>query len=165
VPAVAATIRPVGKTLPGSRLPGSEKEDTMKWNSDFAIGIEAIDDQHKKIFEHLLAVENSVAKRDPWHILRFFVTQLAEYMKFHLAVEEALLEIIRYPDLEEHRVSHARLIDQIANLEDQLQKTASGGNLVGFFEDWFIRHVLSRDREYAAYVKEEMPALFGKRTV
>ena len=40
----------------------------------------------------------------------------------------------------------------------------SGENLVGFFEDWFIRHVLSRDREYAAYVKAEMPATFGKRS-
>ena len=62
----------------------------MKWDSSFAIGIDVIDDQHRKIFEHLLAIENSVAKRDPWHILHFFLTQLSEYMKFHLAVEEAL---------------------------------------------------------------------------
>jgi hemerythrin-like metal-binding protein len=136
----------------------------MKWDSSFAIGIEAIDDQHKKIFEHLLALENSVAKRDPWHILHFFLTQLAEYMKFHVAVEEALLEIIRYPGRTEHRDSHAKLIDQIARLEDQLQEKASGENLVGFFEDWFIRHVLHSDREYAAYVKEELPALFVKRS-
>lgn len=135
----------------------------MKWNSSFAIGIEAIDNQHKKIFEHLLAIENSVAKRDPWHILHFFLTQLAEYMKFHLAVEEALLEVIRYPNRAEHCDSHQRLINQMAELEDQLKNQASGGSLVGFFESWFIRHVLSGDRDYAAYIKEEFPALLGKR--
>ena len=134
----------------------------MKWNSSFAIGIEAIDDQHKKIFEHLLAIEDSVAKRDPWHIVHFFLSQLREYLKFHLAVEEALLEVIRYPDLAGHCDSHAKLIDQITRLEDQLEKKASGENLVGFFEDWFISHVLSRDREYAAYIKAELPLLFGK---
>lgn len=134
----------------------------MKWNSNLAIGIEAIDNQHKQIFEHLLALENSVAKRDPWHILRFLVSQLAEYMKFHLAVEEALLEIVRYPQRADHCLAHARLMDQIAELEKQLQRTGSEKSLVNFFEDWFIRHVLADDRLYAAYVKEEFPALFGQ---
>jgi len=134
----------------------------MKWDSSFAIGIETIDNQHKKIFEYLLAIENSVAKRDPWHILHFFLTQLAEYLKFHLAVEEALLEIIEYPSLAEHCDSHSKLMGQMTELEDGLQKTASGEKLVGFFEDWFVRHVLSRDREYAAYLKDKLPAVAAK---
>ena len=85
------------RVLQKHRVFGGEKEGAMKWDDSFAIGIEAIDNQHKKIFEHLLAIESSVAKRDPWHILHFFVTQLAESLKFHLEVEEALLEILRYP--------------------------------------------------------------------
>ena len=140
-------------------LSDGDKEGTMKWNDSFAIGIEAIDSQHKKIFEHLLAIENSVAKRDPWHILHFFVTQLAESLKLHLAAEEFLLEIIRYPDLAYHCGSHAGLLEQMAELENHLQKSASAENLVGFFEAWFVRHVLSADREYAAYIKAEFPAL------
>lgn len=134
----------------------------MKWDSSFAIGIETIDKQHKKIFEYLLAIENSLAKRDPWHILRFFVAQMAEYMKFHLAVEEALLEIIGYPDRVEHRESHVRLMAHIEKLEGQLQDKASVENLVAFFEDWFIGHVLTSDRKYVAYVKEKLPALTGE---
>ena len=133
----------------------------MKWNSSLAIGIEAIDNQHKQIFEHLLALENSVAKRDPWHILRFLLAQLAEYMKFHLAVEEAMLEIIRYPQRGDHCQAHARIMDQVAELEKELQRTGSEASLVNFFEDWFIRHVLSEDRQYASYIKEEFPALFA----
>jgi hypothetical protein len=49
----------------------------MKWNNSFALGIEEIDAQHKKIFERLLAIENAVTKRDPWHILRFQLDELA----------------------------------------------------------------------------------------
>lgn len=133
----------------------------MKWDSSFAIGIDAIDKQHKQIFEHLLAIENSVAKRDPWHILHFFLTQMTEYMKFHLAVEEALLEIVHYPDRDTHCGAHAKLMEQIAKLEEQLKNKPSGEKLVGFFEDWFIRHVLASDRDYAAYVAKEFPALSG----
>lgn len=134
----------------------------MKWNNSLAIGLEVIDDQHRKIFEHLLALENSVAKRDPWHILRFLLSQLAEYMKFHLAVEECLLEVVRYPKRADHCQAHARIMEQIAELENELKKTGSETNLVKFFEDWFLRHVLGDDREYAAYVKREFPALFGQ---
>jgi hemerythrin len=141
-----------------------KKEQGMKWDSSFAIGIEEIDNQHKKIFEHLLALENSVEKRDSWHIQHFFLTELRGYMKFHLAVEEALLEIIRYPDRASHCDSHSKLIEQIARLEDQLKGKATGDNLVGFFEGWFIRHVLAGDREYAAYIVREFPALAGKRS-
>ncbi len=135
----------------------------MKWDDSFAIGIEAIDNQHRKIFEHLLALENSVIKRDPWHILRFFLAQLSEYMQFHLAVEEALLEIVGYPARSAHGDSHAKLIAQIASLEEKLKTNATGENLVGFFEDWFIRHVLSSDRDYAAYVKREFASLAARR--
>ena len=136
----------------------------MKWNSSFAIGIDAIDKQHQNIFEHLLAIENSIAKRDPWHILHFFLIQLADYVKFHMAVEEALLEIIRYPDIAHHCDMHARLIDRIDELEDQLRQQVSADKLVGFFEDWFVSHVLSSDREYVAYVKKQFPALVSQRS-
>ena len=135
----------------------------MKWDSDLAIGIETIDNQHKQIFEHLLAIENSIAKRDPWHILHFLLSQLAAYMKFHLAVEESLHEITRYPGLEDHRYGHARIIELMGELEDKLQRNPSGENLVGFFEAWFVRHVLSDDREFAIYIKEEFPALYGRQ--
>lgn len=136
----------------------------MKWDSSLAVGIEPIDDQHKKIFECLLAIENSIIKRDPWNILRFFLSQLAESMKFHVAVEEALLEVIRYPGLRDHHESHRRIITLMSELEDKLQRTPSGESLVAFFEDWFLRHVLSNDREYVSYIQNEFPALCGKRT-
>jgi hemerythrin len=134
----------------------------VKWNSSLAIGIEVIDNQHKQIFEHLLAIENSVAKRDPWHILRFLLSQMAEYMKFHLAVEESMLEIIRYPQRADHCRAHAGIMEQIAELERKLQTAGSEANLVSFFENWFIRHVLGDDRQYADYVKKELPGLFGR---
>lgn len=135
----------------------------MKWDSSFAIGIEAIDNQHRKIFERLLAIENSIAKRDPWHVLHFLLSQLAESMKFHLAVEESLLEVTRYPGLKGHLESHARIIDQMAELEEKLKRNPSGESLVGFFEDWFLRHVLSGDRDYADYLHMEFPTLCRRK--
>jgi hemerythrin len=54
------------------------------------------------------------------------------------------------------------MLDQFAKLKAQLPTNASAEKLAGFFNNWFIRHVLSSDREYAAYVKKEFPALLGR---
>ena len=134
----------------------------MKWDSSFAIGIDVIDRQHEKIFEHLLAVENALAKRDPWHILRFHLAQLLNYMKLHFAVEEALLDIIKYPACADHEGEHARLVEEIGKLEDRLRKTASNEALVSFFEHWFVDHVFNSDRTYAVYIRDEFPPLYAK---
>lgn len=137
----------------------------MKWDDSFALGIEAIDSQHRKIFEHLLALENAVSKRDPWHILHFFLAQLTDYVRFHLEVEDALLEIIGFPDRDDHAASHDRLRTQMARLEEQLKAKPTGETLVTFFEEWFVRHVLDGDRGYAAYIKEKLPGLASRPAV
>ncbi len=135
----------------------------MKWNNSFAIGIEVIDAQHKKIFERLLAIENAVAKRDPWHILRFQLDELGTYMKFHLAVEEAMLEILCYPGRVQHVESHAEIMKQIAELEEALKQNSKAEDLVRFFENWFLKHVLAGDREYANFIRQAFPALMEAR--
>lgn len=135
----------------------------MKWNDSFALGIGVIDEQHKKIFEHLLAIENAVAKRDPWHILRFQLDQLESYMRFHLAVEEALLQILHYPEAASHHSAHERIVAGIEELEEGLKQNPAAGKLVTFFESWFLRHVLADDRDYAAYIQTEYGDLAAVR--
>jgi hemerythrin-like metal-binding protein len=135
----------------------------MKWNNSFAIGISTIDAQHRRIFEHLLAIENAVTKRDPWHIQRFLLDELASYMKFHLAVEESLLEVVHYPGRAGHEEAHAGILAQVAELEQALKHSESQDKLVGFFENWFVNHVLEGDRAYATYISEAFPELAGER--
>ena len=124
----------------------------MKWKAEYAIGIEAIDAQHKTIFEHLLALENSMVKKDSKDIQRFFHTQLADYLKFHFAVEEAMLDALRYPDMKDHLARHGRLGERMRELEMAALRSGSANELVHFFEDWFVGHVLADDRQYADYV-------------
>ena len=129
----------------------------MKWKAEFMIGIEAIDRQHRQIFEHLLAIENSIEKGDPWNVMSYLITQLGDCLKLHFAVEEALLEIIDYPESRDHCAAHARLCTAIVKLESSIRKSNSATDLVTFFEQWFIRHVLGDDRRYAEYAKNHLP--------
>jgi hemerythrin len=51
----------------------------------------------------------------------------------------------------------------MAELEQKLKHDSSGESLVGFFEDWFLRHVLSGDRDYADYLHLEFPTICRRK--
>jgi hemerythrin len=44
-----------------------------------------------------------------------------------------------------------------------LKQNSRAEDLVHFFENWFLKHVLAGDREYAAYIKQEFPAILEAR--
>lgn len=128
----------------------------MKWKAEYSIGIAAIDRQHHKIFELLLAVENAMVKRDPWHILQYHLAQLREYIAFHFAVEESLLEILGYGEIGPHREAHGRLENTLRELERQLKERPSPEVLVEFFQRWFVSHVLHEDVRYVELLKDKL---------
>lgn len=125
----------------------------MDWSDDFLIGIDAIDRQHKHIFELLLKIEQAVANDESWNSLRFLVIDVSEYLKFHLAVEEAMLEIFDYGDLARHKQSHERLTDAMGQLEERVHNSKGPDDLLTFFRSWFIEHVLKEDVAYAEEIK------------
>lgn len=131
---------------------------SIQWKEEFCIGIAPIDAQHRAIFEKMLSLENGIEKRDPWHVQQFFIADLTTTLKFHLAVEESLLEIVGYPKLEVHRREHDHLGKAIIELEQKVRHSNHVNSLLDFFQDWFVRHVLGNDREYAAYLKDRLQA-------
>jgi hemerythrin len=133
----------------------------LKWKANYTIGIPTIDRQHRKIFENLADLERAITKRQSSNEIQFLIKQLAANLDLHWAVEEALLEIIRYPQIEEHRRSHAKLSEVFAKFEIQLGGHQPLDEVVKFFETWFIEHVLAGDADYLVYARKKYPEEFG----
>ncbi len=131
----------------------SGKSSLLEWKREFLIDIEPLDRQHRDIFECLLAIENAMVKRDPWHIVEWFIANLEITIATHIVAEETLLEIFGYPCIDHHRTQHGRLKAGIRELERSIQQTMSPETLVPYFEQWFVYHVLSEDKEYVGYLK------------
>lgn len=133
----------------------------MQWKPEYSIGIASIDSQHQKIFQNLLAIENAITKRDPWEIKLFHLKQLEADLRFHLSLEEALLQVLHFPGFNSHRQSHAELENAVIELRNKIRNHAgSETDLVEFFNSWFVRHVLTEDREYASFISQRL-AVFG----
>jgi hemerythrin len=129
------------------------KSNQLVWKKEFLLGIEPLDRQHKSIFECLLALENSIEKRDPWNVVGWLIADLGNKLAAHISAEETLLEIVAYPGLVSHRAQHGQISTAIKELERALIKSMTSDALVPFFEQWFVCHVLSDDRSFIEYLK------------
>lgn len=87
-----------------------------KWDNSYSVHNAKIDEQHKKLFELAAKVEvvsdRSVSKNEVKELLAEFFN----YMKDHFNDEEKYMQLIGYPNLEEHRKIHKEIIQTMINL-------------------------------------------------
>lgn len=119
------------------------------WTKSLAIGIAAIDDQHKELFERADSLITAMKQGRPAGEVRLLVRFLEEYCSCHFRSEEDLMALENHAGLEEHRTEHAiftRQFQQISRLF-----VAKGPCLSVTIElqqlicRWLVHHVASMD--------------------
>jgi hemerythrin-like metal-binding protein len=132
---------------------------SFQLTDDLLTGIEAVDEQHRILFE--LAndvVETSDEKRGSAFFERTSAF-LKEYIYYHFACEEMVMLEHHYPKLEAHSQRHASLRAELATLV--LDPSAEGSvkklnaQLCFFIEDLVVQHVRTWDREMAAFYRAQ----------
>ncbi len=132
----------------------------IRWKDSYAVGIEMIDTQHKKLFD--IAAEGEELLLLPAHMDKFddivkIVNDLKDYMVFHFDAEQKLMEAVKYPKFFSHRVEHQDFIEKMNELDidtidrEQQEKLSE---LIKFMMDWLVGHVLENDKALAAYYIE-----------
>lgn len=128
----------------------------MEWQAEYSVGIDTIDRQHKEILGYINRLTAALDSGDRWHVSHYLLIQITDFIKVHFAVEEALLEIIGYPDLDEHRASHREIVAHITSLQMKAVREDISVELVQFLRDWFIGHVLKSDKQYGHFVAQKI---------
>lgn len=77
-----------------------------------------------------------------------------DYVKFHFAEEEKLLEITEYPGLDHQRKEHDFFARQVNDLRDRYAKGDAylPVSALAFMRDWFSHHIIEEDRKYGEYL-------------
>ena len=132
----------------------------LVWKSGFAVGIEAIDRQHKLLFTYLSEGMENIT--DSTGIFN----KLKTYAAVHFADEVLLMRRSIYPEIGGHEKQHQLFEEQV----EHLQAAVTGGEsqtvmmLYSFLKDWFLEHILVEDTKFASYLrttldKDEITAL------
>jgi len=125
----------------------------IEWCNELSVGIEEIDSQHKILVSLLNEVHEAIQQGRTLEATRGVIDRLDEYTRVHFAVEESLMRILHYPDYEQHKEEHDRLVARLAGLRQKLgeDKGALGFELAQLLKHWLTNHIMEVDRRYVAH--------------
>ncbi|MBU1100258.1 MAG: bacteriohemerythrin [Bacteroidetes bacterium] len=123
------------------------------WKTEYEVGIELIDEQHKKLVQIANTFLKARADGLQQDVLKNTLVSLIDYTKYHFKDEEELLKKNYYPELVSHSKLHEELIEQIIHV---LERLKDGSNyaieeLTKLIKEWLIDHILQKDMEYKDY--------------
>ena len=126
------------------------------WVNEFSVGHPQLDGQHIALFDlckRAASCLDSHVNTDAE--LCDILEHLISYTTIHFADEERLLQSCNYPDLSRHRTEHVEYRMKLMELlldagNGKVDKHAIFDNLT----HWWATHILSADKDYAAYVCE-----------
>jgi len=126
----------------------------VDWKAEYSVGIAEIDAQHRTIIDCITLLQDAVTARERWSAVNAALSRLAEYVRIHFAVEESLMRVMGYPELERHIEEHKAFIAELqAAHEDSLRRDVSDETLAMILT-WLRRHIAGSDKSYAAYFRE-----------
>jgi hemerythrin len=133
----------------------------IQWRDSLAIGVEAIDNQHKELllrFDRLLGACQAGKGIEELKKLQDF---LNEYVRTHFNDEEALQKLHRYPDYESHRAEHQYFIGQLNKLKLATQSDRVSTHHVvetnNLLLKWLLNHISKVDQALGAFLKDSGP--------
>jgi hemerythrin len=131
------------------------------WRDSLAIGVEAIDNQHKELLLRFDRLLNACHAGQGIEELKKLQEFLGEYVHTHFSDEEALQRQHRYPDYETHRTEHIYFIDQIKKLKSETQEEGVSTHHVietnHMLLKWLLNHISKVDTKLGAFLKSGTP--------
>jgi hemerythrin len=133
-----------------------EKEMLVEWDDRYSMGIPLIDSQHRKLIEmtndlYNACLEGTEAAEDTF---RSAIHSMVDYVKYHFAAEEKLMETSKYPGLNAHRREHEgfvlKVLQEVRDFENG--KKFIPNIFVRYLKDWILAHIAVEDRKYAEYL-------------
>jgi hemerythrin len=132
----------------------------VSWSDALVIGIELIDNQHKQLIELTNELFRACLRGGDTldSVFKETMSRMVEYVHFHFASEQAMLQRINYPNYAEHKREHDSLIKTVLEATKNYGdgKKFIPNNFVKFLKDWIVSHIGYNDKMYAAYIMNQM---------
>lgn len=126
----------------------------VQWDEQYQLGIEKIDEQHKRLFEiadSIYELLNNDIYLDKYDRIMIVVDELKEYTDFHFKTEENFMRETGYRKYLSHKTRHDDFIAKINNLDlnviDENQADYLG-EILDFVCMWIKNHILSEDKQF-----------------
>lgn len=125
------------------------------WVSAYSVGVEEIDNQHKKILDFLNQLVNlSSAEASP-EVIKKVLLEFERYTHSHFATENRLMAKYQYPVLREHSKEHEEMALKIKEIINNYNCTEIDitTDILVYMKKWITKHLTSIDQNLYNYLK------------
>jgi hemerythrin-like metal-binding protein len=128
----------------------------LTWNSQYAVGVQALDEQHTGLFQALNELHDAMMKGQAQKLTGSLLNKLVDYTRKHFAAEEAMMTSTGYPELPAHREKHRALTRQVEEFVVSYDKGEITLNvqLLNFLREWLTNHIEKTDKEYGPWMNQ-----------
>jgi hemerythrin-like metal-binding protein len=122
----------------------------MDWEHEHRVGIQEIDVQHKSILDCTLGIEQAIRRKDQAGI-QAGLAWLLSLCNLHFMLEESLMRIHEFRDMDEHINHHHKLLAEIDRLHAHSQKAEISLDATTYLKEWWATHIPNYDKAYALH--------------
>jgi len=128
----------------------------FEWGDDMVIDHGPIDQDHHKLVDLVNELHTATTRGEGQSVVSKVMSELIFYTKDHLVREEQEMERVGFPDLVEHKRSHALFMEGLQQLVD---KQAGGSitvasQLSSLLRDWLSIHIRRSDHALRVHLKK-----------
>ncbi|MCX6052555.1 MAG: bacteriohemerythrin [Campylobacterales bacterium] len=120
----------------------------IQWDDGLSVGIEIIDNDHKKLLSIINQLSEAIDADATKDILENIFTELEEYALTHFKSEEFYIQKCNREGLVTHQEQHNSFILKIPELKAKLLSTNDyivAQDTTIYLSDWLVNHIISED--------------------
>lgn len=131
--------------------------DFINWNDMYFVGVQPIDNQHKKLVEIINRIAKSMKSSNNKGSLERLVYELVSFIETHFKFEEEFMTRYNYNDYERHRYEHEKLNDEIKRFYDDFKNGLPVLNqeIMYFLRNWLMDHILVNDKKFGKFLQSQ----------
>ncbi len=134
--------------------PETVNDHALVWSDDLALGVEEIDEQHKRWIELVRRFQAAVAEGRSREEVYRTLAEAVIYTECHFASEQNLMADAGYPLLHDHAGQHALAWERLHLFTTgEVPEEDIAAYLARFLPQWLMLHINSADRKFARWLK------------
>lgn len=127
----------------------------LKWSDNYSIGLQEIDNQHKKLLDIINKLYMAFTNREESVVMEDILAEMANYTNYHFGTEERYFSQFGYKDALDHLEQHKNYVAKLSMFQDDFKNNRKiTYSVMNFLRNWLVNHIQGIDRDYVALFKE-----------
>lgn len=128
----------------------------VNWSDIYSVGDQTLDGHHQRLFDILNQLHDELLGHHREEAVAHTIKALLDYSHYHFSEEERVMKAIGFPEYEEHKAVHEKIIHKLQEYERDKATgdRKSAGELYSFLVgDWLWKHILEMDKKMTPYIR------------